>query len=447
MTTELISNLFNFDPLATFMIAMISFVGTIITGFSFRYMSGDSQFNKFFRFIGLLVFSLIIMVSTDDLFIFLATWSLSNYFLVKLMTHKPSWIAANASGVLTKKMHYLSFILISSAFTLFYMATKTSSIKYINSNSYDSSFISIALFFLLVAAMVQSAIWPFHKWLISSLNSPTPVSAIMHAGLVNGGGFLLARFAPLYLKSPKTLLIIFCIGLVTALIGTFWKLVQSDIKRMLACSTIAQMGFMMMQCGLGLFSSAVAHLCWHGLFKAYLFLASGGAAQEKRIRLDCKQNKKFFVYAIIFGLIGSYFFLWTNGKDFTLYDTTLVPVLIAFIALSQFSFVMLRKKPFMRSSLVVIATCIIGAAYGFGVYAIEIFFDSMQLTQPQPIHPIHILGMFLLITFWIIFLFICNKSYEEKVSELVVKLYVKAINSSQPDSKTITTHRNDYKYL
>jgi len=129
--------------------------------------------------------------------------------------------------------------------------------------------------------MTQSAIWPFHTWLISSLNSPTPVSAIMHAGLINGGGFLLTRFAGLFVQSTGMLQVIFFLGLLTALIGTLWKLMQHDIKRMLACSTMGQMGFMIAQCGLGLFPAAIAHLCWHGLFKAYLFLSSGSAAHEK----------------------------------------------------------------------------------------------------------------------------------------------------------------------
>ena len=87
----------------------------------------------------------------------------------------------------------------------------------------------------------------------------------MHAGLVNGGGFLIVRFAPLYLNYPGILNIIFIIGLSTAIMGTLWKLMQSDIKRMLACSTMAQMGFMIAQCGLGLFSAAIAHIILHGL--------------------------------------------------------------------------------------------------------------------------------------------------------------------------------------
>ena len=108
----------------------------------------------------------------------------------------------------------------------------------------------------------------------------------MHAGLINGGGFLLARFAPMLAIQPPILNLIFIAGITTALLGTLWKLMQSDVKRMLACSTMGQMGFMIAQCGLGLFPAAVAHLSWHGLFKAYLFLSTGSAAKEKRLDLD-----------------------------------------------------------------------------------------------------------------------------------------------------------------
>lgn len=275
------TNLFNLDPLAIIMIALVGFIGVIVAKFSINYMNGDKKYRNFFILLFLLIATIILMVTADHLLIFILMWSLSNLILVKMMIHKSAWRAAKESGLLTVKTYLLGFVSILTAFILLYIATGETSINAIINQKNDSPLIFMALIFIVITAMTQSAIWPFHKWLISSLNSPLPVSAIMHAGLINGGGFLIVRFAPLYLNYPAILNMLFVIGLVTAIIGTLWKLMQSNIKRMLACSTMAQMGFMIMQCGLGLFPAAIAHIMLHGLFKSYLFLSTGSAAQER----------------------------------------------------------------------------------------------------------------------------------------------------------------------
>ena len=126
---------------------------------------------------------------------------------------------------------------------------------------------------IIAAAIVQSAIYPFHRWLLSAMTAPTPTSALMHAGFVNGAGILLALFATLLFASD-TLIILFIIGGLTAIIAQFKKLLQVNVKQRLGSSTIAQMGFMIMQCGLGFFNATVIHLILHGFYKAYLFLSS-----------------------------------------------------------------------------------------------------------------------------------------------------------------------------
>ena len=131
------------------------------------------------------------------------------------------------------------------------------------------------------AAIVQSAIYPFHRWLLSAMTAPTPASALMHAGFVNGAGILLALFSSLLLAS-NTMNILFVVGGFTAIIAQFAKLLQVNVKQKLGCSTIAQMGFMIMQCGLGYFNAAVAHLILHGFYKAYLFLSSGEEIKQTK---------------------------------------------------------------------------------------------------------------------------------------------------------------------
>lgn len=447
MTTNSIVSLFHVDSLALLMMGLVGFIGLAVASFASRYIKGDTQYNRFFVTLAALVITVMVMVSADHLLVLLAAWGMSNALLVKLMIHKPSWRAAKASGVLTAKTYLLGFACIAVAFGLIYTATGETSVQAILHHHNESAVLMPALVLLLIGAMTQSAIWPFHKWLTSSLNSPTPVSAIMHAGLVNGGGFLLARFAPLYFDAPKLLTVIFVLGLASALTGTLWKLMQSDVKRMLACSTMGQMGFMLAQCGLGLFPAAVAHLIWHGLFKAYLFLASGAAAQEKRLDLGYPPKAMSFLAALFCGVVGSYSFAVVSGKLWLAQDTTLVLVMIAFIAASQFALTMLRTKALLRLPLALMATGIMGGVYGLSVRLIESILAPLDMMQPQPINAFHVAGMIGLAACWAGMVFGRNACRQNAMPQWMLSLYVKTLNASQPHAKTITSHRNHYHYL
>jgi NADH-quinone oxidoreductase subunit L len=135
---------------------------------------------------------------------------------------------------------------------------------------------------IFVGAMGKSAQFPIHTWLPRSLYAPTPIHALLHAGIINAGGFLLNRLAPLYGLSPATLHVVFVIGMLTAMLGATMMLTQNDIKKTLGFSTIGQMGYMIMECGLGAFSLAVFHLIAHGLFKGTVFLNCGNVIHKAR---------------------------------------------------------------------------------------------------------------------------------------------------------------------
>ena len=124
---------------------------------------------------------------------------------------------------------------------------------------------------IFIGAMSKSAQFPLHMWLPDSLYAPTPVHALLHAGIINAGGFLLSRLAPLYALKPGTLHMVFAVGMLTAMLGSSMMLVQNDIKKTLGYSTIGQMGFMIMECGLGAYGLAIFHLIAHGLFKGSIF--------------------------------------------------------------------------------------------------------------------------------------------------------------------------------
>ena len=446
MATSLLAGLFNLDPLAGLMTGLVSFIALVVASFASRYMKGDRQYGAFVRHLIGLVASVIVMVCADHLLLLFVAWALSNWALVRLMIHKPNWDAAKRSGQLAAKNYVFGLACMALAFGLMYWATGLTSIRALIHHPASDPLLLIALVLLLLSACSQSAIWPFHRWLISSLNSPTPVSARMHAGLVNGGGFLLARFAPLFGHQAALLTGIFVIGLTTALIGTFWKLMQNDVKRMLACSTLGQMGFMMVQCGLGLFPAAVAHLCWHGLFKAYLFLASGGAAQEKRLDLHYPPSLKTFACACLCGLPGAFSFMSTSGKAWVFRDTNFILIVMAYIAATQLALPILRERAFMKLPLAGLATLIMGSLYGFSVHLIEAVLAPLSLSQPQPLNPIHILGLMTLALGWLGLLFLRLKDRSRTVPPWGLGLYVYALNASQPHPSTVTAHHNHYQY-
>ena len=446
MTPFVFDGLFHVDRLAMTMMGLVAFIGVCVGSFAHRYLKGDNHYHSFFLWLTLLIGSVMLMVSADHLLFLLGAWCVSNGLLVRLMIYKTSWRAAKAAGILATKNFGVGAVGVASAFGLFYATTGQTSIQAVIHQPTLSPALLLALVLLLIGAMTQSAIWPFHRWLLSSLNSPTPVSAIMHAGLINGGGFLLARFAPLYLKSPVLLTAIVVIGFLTALLGTLWKLLQPDVKRMLACSTMSQMGFMFVQCGLGLFPAAVAHLVWHGMFKAYLFLASGSAAKEKRVDQAYPPTALAFVAALVCGLVGSFSFAVSSGKVWLAGDTTFVLVVVAFLTASQFALPLLQSNPLRMLPGALLGTGLFGVVYGGSVHLISGFMAPMELMQPQALNGYHVAGLLALTLAWLSRLFLRKQEKEAPTPDWMLNGYVTALNASQPHPDTVTTHRNHYQY-
>lgn len=439
--------LLNFDGLALLLIGLVLFIGVCIAAFARRYLEGDHGKTRFYLLLIALCATVAVLVAADRLWLLLAAWGLSNALLVRLMVHEPGWAAARAAGRLAGRNFLLGFVLLAAALTLLYLGSGHLSIRALAQEPGDPSYVVPGLVLMLLAAMSQSAVWPFHRWLLSSLNSPTPVSALMHAGLVNGGGFLLARFAPLYLEHQGLLTMLFVAGIATALLGTLWKLMQQDIKRMLACSTSAQMGFMLAQCGLGLFPAAVVHLCWHGLFKAYLFLGSANAARERRLDLDYPPGPLAFGLALVCGAAGGLGFAAASGKGWLPADASLVLVAVACIGGSQFALTLLRRRPLALLPLALPLTAAAGAAYGFSVHAVETLMASAVPAMPAALAPWHAAAIALLLAGWLAMLFLQRRAERSQLPGLALRGYVQALNASQPHPATVTAQRNHYNPL
>lgn len=427
------------------MMGLVSFVALSIACFASRYLQGDRKKVAFYINMTILVIFVFLMVNADHILLFIASWALSNYFLTRLMRHKHGWEAAKHSSLLALSNFALGALFLGSALFILFLTTGKTSIQQMLNAHNNAPWMVLSSMLILLAAMTQSALWPFHRWLISSLNSPTPASAMMHAGLVNGGGIILIRFAPLLSTQSAVLNIIFVIGLVTALLGTLWKLMQHDVKRMLACSTMGQMGFMVAQCGLGLFPAAVAHLCWHGLFKAYLFLGASGSAQEKRLDLDYPPSIRHFAIALILGTFSAYLFSLSSGIPILITDTRCFLILLAMLTGTQLALPIIREHAIKQAPLSLFAAASVGIIYGTGVRLSENILAPLGISHPQPLNTFHIIALLLLTVSWLAILFGRRPKYRQYSNHLL-KLYVRMLNASQPHPKTITTHRNEYQY-
>lgn len=442
-----LGNLFYIDRLAQLMMGLITFIVGVVYLFSQRYLKGDILYSLFFKRLIALYGSLTIMVCADNIVLFASSWIVSNAILIRLMLHKSSWKASVAAYILARTTFIVGAAAMIVAFIGLYIQTGTLSINRMIMLGSDYTIITyLSLLLLLVTSFTQSALWPFNRWLLSSLNSPTPVSALMHAGVVNAGGFLLVRFAPLYCNLSYLLSFIFLIGLISACLGSIYKLIQTDVKRMFACSTLGQMGFMMMQIGSGLYAAGVAHIIFHGLFKAYLFLSSASVAQEKRLVFYTKKNIISLIAASLVGLVASYCYSYGYGKVWLEYDTSILLDLVAWIAGTQ---VVLALATVMRKlyyPLIVIVTAIMGGIYGLSVNLIEDLLPS-TLTMPQPLTVLHYAAFSIFVVGWLMvngwLTFIKKFSWYQI---FIMRAYVKVLNTSQPHSSTITTCRKEYKH-
>lgn len=195
-------------------------------------------------------------------------------------------------------------------------------------------------------------------------------------------------------------------------------------------------------------SAAIAHLCWHGLFKSYSFLASGSAAQEDRSEISTPPSFKQFFLSIIIGTIGAYMFSNISEKNIFTADTNLFLIVLAMISGTQFALPIVRSNS--ANSLVIIgfsllATMFIGTLYGLSVHLIEQLLAPLNILKPQPINILHMGALFIMIGAWVTILF-ARQPKNKECPDWALKIYVRMLNSSQPHPKTITAHHNQYRY-
>ena len=278
------------DPLSLVLWAFVSGISLIVHIYSVRYMVEEPGYARFFALLDLMTGVILVMVSAANLVTLLVAWFLVGVVLYFLLGHDHRRPAAGRYAFWTQITYRFGDLPLWFAALILVHCYHSTSLPVIFARIEEAPHMrlwgmpvpELTGFMLALAAFARSAQFPLHTWLPYTMDGPTPVSALMHAGIVNAGGFLFNRFAPLFEHAGWALHWAFGVGLMTALIGSGLMLLQNDIKRSLGYSTMGQMGFMVMECGLGAFPLAVFHLIAHGFFKASLFLGAGDVIGDAR---------------------------------------------------------------------------------------------------------------------------------------------------------------------
>jgi NADH-quinone oxidoreductase subunit L len=315
------------DPLSAMMMLIVTGVGGLIVLYSIGYMDGDDEERRYFAYMSLFVFSMLMLVQGGNLLLLLVGWGLvglSSYLLIGFWHERPSAVQAakkafimNAFGDATMALSL--FVLIAHGHTLDFGPS------FVTAGNLSQTTVDLVALGLLGGAVAKSAQIPLHTWLPDAMEGPTPVSALIHAAtMVTAGVYLIARTHPIFELAHTIQLVGAGLGVVTLLVAGFVALVQTDIKRVIAYSTMSQIGYMFMGVGLGAYANGMFHLMTHAFFKALLFMGAGlvihALAGEQDIRnmggigALMPWTKRMFLVASL-ALVGIFPFAGFFSKD------------------------------------------------------------------------------------------------------------------------------------
>ncbi|OZB46346.1 MAG: NADH-quinone oxidoreductase subunit L [Thiomonas sp. 15-66-11] len=326
---------FLIDSLSALMMVIVTFVSLMVHVYTIGYMSDDPGYQRFFAYISLFTFSMLMLVMSNNMLQLFFGWEavgLVSYLLIGFWYTKPSAVFANLKAFVVNRVGDFGFILgigLALAYTgsLNYsdIFAKAPALAQLHFPGTDWMLITVICISLFIGAMGKSAQFPLHVWLPDSMEGPTPISALIHAAtMVTAGIFMVARMSPLFELSNTALSFILVIGGITALFMGFLGVIQNDIKRVIAYSTLSQLGYMTVALGASAYSVAIFHLMTHAFFKALLFLAAGsviiGMHHDQDIRHMGGLRKYMPITWITFlvgslALIGTPFFSGFYSKD------------------------------------------------------------------------------------------------------------------------------------
>jgi NADH-quinone oxidoreductase subunit L len=310
---------FLIDGLTAMMMCVVTFVSLMVHIYTIGYMEEDEGYNRFFAYISLFTFSMLMLVMSNNLLQLFFGWEavgLVSYLLIGFWYNKPTAIFANMKAFLVNRVGDFGFILgigliVAFAGSLSYaeVFAKAAALAKLSFPGTDWMLITVICICLFVGAMGKSAQFPLHVWLPDSMEGPTPISALIHAAtMVTAGIFMVARMSPLFELSDTALSFILIVGAITALFMGFLGIIQNDIKRVVAYSTLSQLGYMTVALGASAYSVAVFHLMTHAFFKALLFLGAGSVIMGVHHNQDIRWMgglRKYMPITWITSLLGS----------------------------------------------------------------------------------------------------------------------------------------------
>ncbi len=287
------------DALSLTMQLLVSFLALVVTRYSVHYLAGDPRHGEFARWLAVTTGAVLTLIVSGNLLLFTVAWVATSLSLHQLLTFYPHGVGvviAAQKKFLISRMGDACMVgalfLTWQCFGSWDFSEMFAQADVLRGQGAQVPALGWTCVLLVAGALLKSAQFPFHSWLPETMDTPTPVSALMHAGIINGGGYLVLRLSPIIAGSQAALNGLAVVGAFTALFASLVMLTQTSVKRSLAYSTVAQMGFMMLECGLGAFGLAVLHLVAHSLYKAHAFLSSGRVVELSRTRWVPKDRAK-----------------------------------------------------------------------------------------------------------------------------------------------------------
>jgi len=432
------------DGLTVVMWATVTLFSGIVHSYSRRYMAGSRTIDGFFARVFAFTLVVMVLVAADGLVLFGAAWLAMGLVMAGLIGTNDGWAQAQAAASLARRYFLAStgFLAVGTAILWWHTGATTVSGIGAAVGSASSPIVLFAAGALVLAAMIQSALVPFQGWLLSSMTAPTPASALMHAGFVNAGGVLLVRFAPVIAVDPTVLLGVVLIGATSALLGKLLKTVQPDIKGKLGCSTVGQMGFMIMQAGLGFFAAAITHLVLHGFYKAYQFLTAGSRVDHESpagTKPAGSAGPLGVTVIVLTALAGGVLFAALTGKGTKLNSGLLLTMLVVLTVMHAAREVVTQAgvPATIRYGAVPAIALPALAVYAAVLRAIEGLLAGLPAVgQPAELTAIHgLVAAAFLLTYLAI---------ETGVYQRSTRLYVGLLNATQPDAETLLTATEEY---
>jgi NAD(P)H-quinone oxidoreductase subunit 5 len=432
------------DGLTAVMWTAVTFFSGIVHSYSRRYMAGDAHVDRFFGLVFGFTIAVMVLVAADAFALFVLAWLAMGAAMAGLIGHVDGWPQAQTAARLAGRYFFASGVLVAAALTTLWWHTGVTSVSAVPDElaATTPTVVLAAGALLVLAAMVQSALIPFHTWLLSSMTAPTPASALMHAGFVNAGGILLVRFAPVVSSDAGLMLAIVAVGAASAIFGKLLKTVQTDVKRALGCSTIGQMGFMILQAGLGFFAAAVAHLVLHGFYKAYQFLSSGDRVEHTSPAADTEQASTGVLDgAIVTGtaVAGGVVFAVLTGKG-TSVDTGLLLTLLVVVTVlhaARETIARAALSPRLRYGAVPLVAIPAIAVYALVYRAFSALLGGLPAVgDPAALGVGHVAVALAFLAAYV--------AIETGVYRRSTRLYVALMNATQPPTNTQLTTTEEY---